>query len=970
MTEAQRVPATLNSSLPSLSEVKAQLLRLAFYANGHLSAVEDICRQAEQWVPNTWASVMRLNNEKHLHFFAAPSLPREAILALDGLHPGPETGSCGNAAFYGKPIFVAHIPTDARWNQLRPVTNDFRLKSGWSIPLREEENSNGRIIGTFSMISYVSRAPTLEQTQLLETIAAVISKILVRYSEEMDTRFKTAVINAISEGVFISDAQKQIVYVNQAFTQITGYSFPEIYYNKCGFLQGPGTSQQIWDGVCLALQKENSFKGEILNYRKDGRPYWTEMTIDPIRDYRGNITNYIGIQRDITERYELLERLRVAAKALDAQEAIIITDSQQRILEVNKAFTKVTGYTAHDVLGKTPVVLKSGRQSPAFYQEMWREIEKNGSWQGELWNRRKNGDIYPEWLSISAVTNDGGLVTHYIAHFMDISRRKAQEARLEHLATHDALTNLSNRYALDEELNRAMACADRNANRLAVCMLDLDNFKPINDTFGHDAGDQVLQVLAKRLRDNLRKTDFLARLGGDEFVLLVEDWKHLHTLKTVIDKIGKVVRAPITLENGKTVNLGLSMGVCIYPFEEGDNRDDLLRLADQALYEAKAHKTDRTRFWALYGQSVPRQLNRYQQLLRYGGLTVFYQPVLDSRSRQIVGMEALARLNDPDKGILSPAEFLPHLHDADLFDLMKKVFSQSLVDMQRIDAEGLQDLQLWISINLPPSSLNDACLAYLRDALAENPIDSRRITFEILEGGDFLNTVDAVHLLEELRTLGVRIALDDVGSAYSSLLRLKTLPVDEIKLDQGFVRTLERHPEDMHFITTFKDLADNFAVDLVVEGVETEDILDALTVLDAGILQGYGIAKPMPLEALMAFLKQPPSKHRQHPTSLLGLYAAQVAHHNAMKQALRQKLSLVSSMALLNTSICSLTQHFHRFGFTEGSTLDHLHREYHRVIAAMNSHLIASSQENDWGKVEEAHKALLAAILGERGYSS
>ncbi|MGC9208145.1 EAL domain-containing protein, partial [Acidithiobacillus sp.] len=286
------------------------------------------------------------------------------------------------------------------------------------------------------------------------------------------------------------------------------------------------------------------------------------------------------------------------------------------------------------------------------------------------------------------------------------------------------------------------------------------------------------------------------------------------------------------------------------------------RLADQALYESKAHKSDRERSWVLFGEERKAPRTPAQRLLDAGALEVWYQPILDNRARRVVGVEALARLRDGDGKIWSPAEFLPQLQGKDLFELSRQVLQQALIDLSVLDALGLS---LWVSVNIDPHSVSDACVACLREMIVHGAVDPSRITLEILEGSDFLEQQAALEHLLALKAQGIRLALDDVGSAYASLLRMKDLPIDEIKLDQGFVRTLEERPQDLHFVAAIQDLAAGMGVDLVVEGVETEDILDAVTVLGVKFLQGYGIARPMPLAQLQEFLAHQPSLHRQHP---------------------------------------------------------------------------------------------------------
>ncbi len=387
-----------------------------------------------------------------------------------------------------------------------------------------------------------------------------------------------------------------------------------------------------------------------------------------------------------------------------------------------------------------------------------------------------------------------------------------------------------------------------------------------------------------------------------------------------------------------------------------------MRVTVECLELSNANKADRERFWVLFGEEIHKAAPRTpaQNLLDAGALEVWYQPVLNTRTRKMVGVEALARLRDADGTLWPPAKFLPQLQIGNLSDLTKKVLAQSLADLSLLDAQGWS---LWVSVNLDPRSVSEGCVTCLQEMIAQSTVDPSRITLEILEGDNFLEQQKALDHLLEIKTLGVRLALDDVGSAYSSLLRLKDLPIDEIKLDQGFIRFLEQRPQDLHFVGTIQDLAAGMGVDLVVEGVETEDILDAIIVTGAQFLQGYAIAKPMPLSELQVFLQRPPCHDRQHPTSLLGFYAKQIAAHNALKKAILHNPHLIDYVALADATICPGHHYIRRLGLEDDQRLERLHQEYHRTMAAMGEQLISSSSNSDWSDVNRAERAFEQAII-------
>jgi diguanylate cyclase (GGDEF)-like protein/PAS domain S-box-containing protein len=367
-------------------------------------------------------------------------------------------------------------------------------------------------------------------------------------------------------------------------------------------------------------------------------------------------------------------------------EAVMVTDADLRIVRVNAAFSRWTGFSAEEVLGLTPSMLNSEWQSPADRHAMWSAIKEQGRWHGEVWNRRKNGEIYPDRLTIAALTGPDGEVTHYVGSFVEASQIKEQERKLLRMAMYDELTELPNRRLLQIHLDQAMLRSQRHQSMLAVCMLDLDGFKPVNDVHGHAAGDAVLIALGQRLPAALRKSDMVARMGGDEFVLIIEDIAGLSDLEPILEKVNTAITTPIVLPNGRSIQVGTSMGILLYPLGPEDNGDHLLRGADQALYEAKTHKHDRKHFWALFGEHIQRNTsNQAQRLLDAGAVEVCYQPVLSNKSGRIVGIEALARLRAEDGRILLPTEFLCQLERESLTELSRQVLTQALADLARLD---------------------------------------------------------------------------------------------------------------------------------------------------------------------------------------------------------------------------------------------------------------------------------------------
>jgi diguanylate cyclase (GGDEF)-like protein/PAS domain S-box-containing protein len=412
-------------------------------------------------------------------------------------------------------------------------------------------------------------------------------------------RVSDAALKAVSQGVVISGPDKRILSANEAFASITGYSTTEIIGRDYRLLEGPLTDPQQVDRMRLALENGTEFSDEILHYRKDSSTFWNELTISPVCDEQGQLTHFVGITRDITARKQAEEALRIAAVAFESQEGMVITDANSVILRVNRAFTESSGYTAEEAVGQTPRLFKSGRHNADYYAEMWESVKRTGSWQGEIWDRRKNGEIYPKWLIITAVKSEDGTVTHYVGAHTDITARKAAEDAIKNMAFYDPLTKLPNRRLLDDRLGRAMAESKRSNRYCALLLLDLDKFKPLNDTHGHVVGDLLLIEVAERLIKCVREIDTVARYGGDEFVVMVNELDADNAESTLLaemlaEKIRITLSEPYLLiikhegEADTTVvhHCTTSIGVTLFVGFEV-NKSEIFKRADMAMYQAK-----------------------------------------------------------------------------------------------------------------------------------------------------------------------------------------------------------------------------------------------------------------------------------------------------------------------------------------------------------------------------------------------
>ena len=574
-----------------------------------------------------------------------------------------------------------------------------------------------------------------------------------------------------------------------------------------------------------------------------------ELAIDLVSDLR----------REIVFRKEAEGKLRQSANVfMHCQEGIMITDNNQVIIDVNPSFVAITGYTLDEARGQTPSLLRSGKQGPDFYKEMNRDLAKTGLWRGEVWNRKKSGEIYPELLSISCIYDDDGSVSQYVAVFSDITYLKTHELELDHVANHDILTGLPNRRLLSDRLDQAMLLAKRNDKPLAVCYLDLDNFKPINDTFGHAVGDALLVEVTQRLKHILRGNDTLARLGGDEFVLLLSDLTQFHEIELVLSRVLNTVNEPIDIE-GHVLGVSVSIGVTLYPNDDVD-ADTLLRHADQAMYwvkeEGKQHYKvyDPKRDFNLQDK-LTHQV-RLSDALRKNEFQLYYQPKVCLLTGDVVGFEGLIRWQHPEEGVLTPEEFLQYFDHSPLeFKLGKWVIHTALMQLDRWTLEGDP---IPISINISARHLlQPDFFETLRSLLAQYPlVNPADLELEILETAILSDLDQAVEVITKCRNLGVQFALDDFGTGYASMTYFQRLPVDLLKIDKSFVCHMDGNPNDLGIVESIVMLAQAFNRPVIAEGVETIKHAAILLKLRCYLVQGFGIARPMPSDEIIGWIKQ------------------------------------------------------------------------------------------------------------------
>lgn len=566
-----------------------------------------------------------------------------------------------------------------------------------------------------------------------------------------------------------------------------------------------------------------------------------------------------GTHTDITTRKKFELAQREATIFFDTSyEGIMLVDHDHRITTINPAFTRITGYTMADAVGKTPKFLSSGQHNAAFYRELWETVNQHDFWRGEIYNRRKNGEVYAELLSISVVRDATGAIQHYVGAFSDITLLKDHEAELERMAHYDALTGTPNRRLLADRLAQSIVRSIRTEKTLAVCFLDLDGFKAINDQYGHAAGDRLLIGVTENLKQVLRAEDTLARLGGDEFIVLLSDIASPEECSTILDRVLNAVSEPIQID-AAVLQVSASIGVSLYPDDNAD-ADTLLRHADQAMYQAKEAGKNRFHLFDPESDRKAQMHRQYLEQLREAlakqQFVLYYQPKVDLFSGAIVGVEALLRWLQPGNVLVPPSEFLPHIYGSTL----EKPLGEWVIRaaLQQASEWHQRGLLLTVSVNVSADHLMQAdFFNYLQDSLAQHPdFPADHFELEVLETAAIEDMEQAVKILRHCRSLGVHFALDDFGTGYSSLTYLRKLPVDTIKIDQSFVRDMLTDPEDLGIVEGVVRLASFFNRHVIAEGVETLEHGVMLRQLGCRLAQGYGIAKPMPAEHLFDWAEQ------------------------------------------------------------------------------------------------------------------
>lgn len=665
-----------------------------------------------------------------------------------------------------------------------------------------------------------------------------------------------SLLAALGEGVVMRDIHGRVLLANAAAARALGLTEAEMTGSAqpplpLHYLREDGSDCPVAElTVSRTLADGQTHSGVVGILRRDGSRAWILTRSEPVMSgLPPRQTGVVTSIADITRLRETEEELRLADKVFaHSVEAIVITGADLKILRVNPAFTTVTGYAPEEVLGRTPHLMRSGRHDARFYRTMWEAVNQTGVWQGEIWNRRKDGKIFPEWLSISAVRDQAGRLTHYVGVFTDITERKAHEARIAFLAHHDPLTALPNRALMVERLERRTLQSERDGSRFALLFLDVDHFKHINDSLGHDVGDKLLKEIAERLSLCVRTSDSVGRLGGDEFLILLADLADSADAANVAEKIIECM-APAFELDGHRLSTAVSIGVAIYP-GDGKVTQELMKNADTAMYHAKAGGRNTFRFFteAMNAAAMERLMldNAMRQALDRQEFHLVYQPQVSLSTGRIIGMEALLRWKSGAYGEVPPSRFIPLAEDnGQIIPIGRWALLEACRQAHRWCDQGPGPVP--VAVNLSALQFRrDDVVGVVLDCLAQTGLDASLLELELTESLLLEQGSGALATITRLKAEGIRISIDDFGTGYSSLSYIKRFRVDRLKIDKSFIRDVETDPDDAEIVRAIIQLGHTLRMEVVAEGVETPFQVAMLQAEGCESAQGYLFAHPQP----------------------------------------------------------------------------------------------------------------------------
>lgn len=723
------------------------------------------------------------------------------------------------------------------------------------------------------IVHYAQRAIRIQEKKLEAANRTLDRRVTERTGELEQSKLRISellaeqrlIFNNAHVGILLLQDRK-ILKGNQRIADMFGYASPEAFEGKTTEIFYRNHEEFMAAGqsgyTLLATQGYADF--EVRMRHQDGHDFWVIQSGRPLNPGAVLRAPSIWVYTDITERKEAETEIGIAATAFESQEGMMVTDASGTILRVNKAFTDTTGYSAEEVIGKTPAILRSDRQDADFYAAMWKEIDRTGFWQGEIWDKHKSGRVYPKWLTISAVLDREGGVTHYVGTHTDITERKLAEEKIRHLAFYDQLTELPNRTLLQDRLKQAMVVSERSNSHGALLFLDLDHFKTLNDTLGHDHGDMLLRQVARLLAENVRQGDTVARLGGDEFVILLLDldadiYTAAKDAESTCRKLLAVLKQNYRL-NSSNFHSSASIGCALFRGEQ-TSIEELLKQADLAMYKSK--EAGRNTFHFFDPAMEARVLARSQtdadlrQAIQEKQFLLHYQPQTEGKSSQIIGAEVLVRWLHPQRGLIPPNDFIPSAEESGLIVPIGQWVMETACQQLALWANDQATEQLTIAVNVSVQQFKQPDFVEQVIALLEQTgANPQRLKLELTESLFAQNIDDIIGKMSALKSIGVGFSLDDFGTGYSSLAYLSRLPLDQLKIDRSFVMDIETSDNNVAICAATISLAHSLGLKVVAEGVETEAQRYFLTTVHhCDFLQGYLLGKPLPLAEFEARAK-------------------------------------------------------------------------------------------------------------------
>ncbi len=698
---------------------------------------------------------------------------------------------------------------------------------------------------------------------VLYAFIAHAERILIRQREEHRQATEISsrmgrVLDRSSNEIYIFNANNfQFIQVNQGARDNLGYSMKELSVMSPWDLKPEFTREEFLKHVeSLQNCDRRQLNFETVHKRKDGSTYSVEVRLQ--LSHTEDPPVYVAIILDITERKQSEDKLRMFSRAIEqSSNSVVITDAENGIEYVNPEFTKLTGYTAAEVMGRNPGIWQSGETPAGTYKELWEAVHSGKEWRGELKNRKKDGTLYWATESISALRNENGEIIHYISMMQDITEQKDTRNQLNYLTHYDNLTSLPNRRLLVDRLQQAMKETDRNERLLAIMSVDLDQFKNVNDSLGHEAGDILLNKAAVRLKNCVRESDTVARLGGDEFTLVLSDLKHVNNAINVAEKVIEAFSKPFHIKNQRLF-VTASIGITLYPLDD-NNVEGMLRNADTAMYYAKDAGRNNFQFYNYeMTERAEKRLvleNDLRQALVRNEFILLYQPQINTSNGSVEGIEALIRWLHPQRGLIAPNRFIGVAEETGLIvPVGEWVLREACKQNRILQTSGLPPIS--VSVNVSARQFREPNLVHMVDqVLKDTGLDPALLNLEITESMLMFEIDQTANMLEELSALGVTISIDDFGTGYSSLSYLKRFPISTLKIDRSFICDIPANKDDMLITRAIINMADGLGIRTIAEGVETKEQFDFLKLHKCHQIQGYYFSKPVAFDEIVKLLQ-------------------------------------------------------------------------------------------------------------------